>query len=422
MTTTPPRSQRVRITNVAIAVVAVGTLLLCACAVATSALSPKSTPTPEAVTTLAAGPTAADTATVAAIGVPMASPQPTEPATATPAPLEPTVTATSTPEPTVTAVPTGTSAPTATATAVPTGTPNATATPTPAPTPTPDMATTAAAFHAEVLPIFQAGEEADAYVQVIIGSEGSSLLDVYEAAKLAAETWEQVKFTFYTMRAATPDLDRAADEFGLAASYKEDAYRTLLRWTDTQRTSDLALYKEQTADAQSAMFRGLAIIGTLGGLPAQSATPTPEPAVTVVAPEPASRSGGLGQDSLAWEQAHARGPVEYGFTTYDDGAFLLQFTDDRVSYLELVFTKPHPDLTQALLRAATYIPADSVLVETYSPDGMPELVVYLYASEYLEQRFAADAFIQGEPGQFIAIVPVFDGAVPRVILALGNHP
>ena len=143
------------------------------------------------------------------------------------------------------------------------------------------------------------------------------------------------------------------------------------------------------------------------------------PATATLTPPP---SVGLGVDRDLWEQTHTRGPDYLHFATYDDDAYHAGYTGNRISYLEIRFSNPQPDPEEAVARATTYLPTDAALVETYSPEAVPELTVYLYASDYLKERFPADAFRQAAPGEFIAVFPVFDGVVPYVILGLGNTP
>jgi len=172
------------------------------------------------------------------------------------------------------------------------------------------------------------------------------------------------------------------------------------------------------------------IIVACGGTPEQ---PTPM-ATTAAAPTPTTSSSpitstraevqsrGLGLDRDVWERDHVPGSVEYGYQTYDTWKYWVVYTDDLISHLELNFDEPYPTLETALDEAAKLIPVDSVFIRTYSPEGMPDLVVSLYSSEYLRERFPADAFIEAEPGEFIMIAADAEGGVSRVVLALGNHP
>jgi len=156
------------------------------------------------------------------------------------------------------------------------------------------------------------------------------------------------------------------------------------------------------------------------GTPRPTDTPTMEPI-----PSPTFElfpSGGLGLSRTEWEQQHTPGDTTLGMVEYDDGRYSVMFTDGKAHYLERVFTDDQPALDQARAEAQTLFPHDSQFLETYSPEGMPELIVDLYSSESLKERFDADVFIGGDPGSFIAIYGVFDGRVPRIVLATGNNP
>jgi len=118
-------------------------------------------------------------------------------------------------------------------------------------------------------------------------------------------------------------------------------------------------------------------------------------------------SGGLGLSEADWE----------GSTTDS-----VQFRNGNVWYLERTFDDQGLTLEAARAEGAALMPADSRLVETYSPEGTPELVVDLYVSESLKERFESDVWVGGEAGNFITIYGVFDGVVPRVVLATGNQP
>jgi hypothetical protein len=160
----------------------------------------------------------------------------------------------------------------------------------------------------------------------------------------------------------------------------------------------------------------------------QTSTPEPEPTQTpTVEPIPSPPfepfpSGGLGLGKAEWDQQHTEGDTTYGLVAYDDGRYSVIFVDDKIQYLERVFVGDQPTLDEARAEAETLIPEDSQFLETYSPEGFPELTIDLYMSESLRKRFDADVFIGGGPGNFIAIYGVFDGRVPRIVIATGNNP
>jgi hypothetical protein len=134
-------------------------------------------------------------------------------------------------------------------------------------------------------------------------------------------------------------------------------------------------------------------------------------------------SGGLGLSQETWEQAHAQSSTSPGgYVNYDDEEYSVIFMDGNVWHLERNFGANQPTLGGARVEGASLIPEDSQLVETYSPEGFPELIVDLYLSESLKGRFESDVWIGGEPGNLIVICGVYDDRVPRIVIGTGNHP
>jgi len=165
-----------------------------------------------------------------------------------------------------------------------------------------------------------------------------------------------------------------------------------------------------------------------GGCGTQCVTPKPEPTET---PEPTNTpgttlepfpSGGLGLSKAEWDQQHTEGDTAYGMVEYDDGKYSVTFADGNIQYLERVFADDQPTLDAARAEAQALIPEDSQFLETYSPEGMPEMAVDLYVSESLKERFDDSWFTGGEPGNFTVIYGVFDDRVPRIVIATGNNP
>ena len=157
-------------------------------------------------------------------------------------------------------------------------------------------------------------------------------------------------------------------------------------------------------------------------------TPKPEPTNS---PEPTNTpgttlesfpSGGLGLSKAEWDQQHTEGNTAYGMVEYDNGKYSVTFADGNIQYLERVFADDQPTLDAARAEAQALIPEDSQFLETYSPEGMPELAVDLYVSESLKERFDNSRFTGGEPGNFTVIYGVFDDRVPRIVIATGNNP
>jgi hypothetical protein len=157
--------------------------------------------------------------------------------------------------------------------------------------------------------------------------------------------------------------------------------------------------------------------------PEPKPTSTPEPTNTPEATLEPFPSGGLGLSKAEWEQEHIEDDTSDMFTNYDGGKYSVTFVDDKIQYLERVFTDGQPTLDVARSEAQTLIPEDSQFLETYSPEGLPELIVDLYISESLGERSESDwVWFDSEIGTFIAIYGVFDGRVTRMIIATGNNP
>ena len=152
---------------------------------------------------------------------------------------------------------------------------------------------------------------------------------------------------------------------------------------------------------------------------------TPKPVLTgtrLVPSTPSFRSGGLGLIKTSWENEHILGEDWIDYTNYDDGKYSVMFIAERVRHLERNFSGDLPSLAEARGETAGLIPSDSRFLETYSPEGMPELIVDLYISQSLADCFPTDTFIGGEPGNFIAIYGIFEDKVPRIVIGLGNNP
>lgn len=133
-------------------------------------------------------------------------------------------------------------------------------------------------------------------------------------------------------------------------------------------------------------------------------------------------SQGLGLSQEQWEQRY--GPAQQdlpGFVRY--GPYVVAFRDGNAWYIERQWTTADPSYPDAArIEGETLAPSDRSLVHTYSPEGRPETVVHLYASESLKGRFGADVWTGGEPGNFTIQYSVFDGDVTRMIVATGNNP
>ncbi len=159
--------------------------------------------------------------------------------------------------------------------------------------------------------------------------------------------------------------------------------------------------------------------------PTNTPHPAPEPSPThtpLVISAPPLKSGGLGLSKALWETEHSPGEIWAGYTNYDGGKYSIIFIEEKIGHLERNFSGQLPTLAEAHDEAEGLIPEDSQLMETYSPAAMPELIVDLYMSQSLQTCFSRGAFVNGDPGNFIAVYGVFEGKVPRIVIGLGNNP
>lgn len=133
-------------------------------------------------------------------------------------------------------------------------------------------------------------------------------------------------------------------------------------------------------------------------------------------------SGGLGLARSEWEVGHTpQDPTHYAplWTGYD-GLYDVAFQEEMVWLIDAQWAEPLTvDEVETL--SQVLIPADSQLIETYSPEGRPETTVHLYMSDFLKGQFAGEVWIGGEPGNFTVQYNVFDGGVGRLVVTTGNN-
>lgn len=152
------------------------------------------------------------------------------------------------------------------------------------------------------------------------------------------------------------------------------------------------------------------------GAPTAAPTPAPAPVATATAPAPAI----LGAMLSDW-QAQLGAPADRnGYKVFDPWE-LLDFGHGHAQHIERIYD-PAVAPAVALADAAALLPADAVLLRTYSPDGRPETIVDLYHSAALAAQLPATAWIGGEPGQFIVLRNEFSDGVQRIVIATGNNP
>jgi len=155
--------------------------------------------------------------------------------------------------------------------------------------------------------------------------------------------------------------------------------------------------------------------------------PTPMPPPQPVNPPPQAQpfvSGGLGLSQPEWEQRYGPGSQSEtpGYLWYQ-GRYLASFQEGNVWYIEQRWG-PENAATVDIARAqsSSLIPADSQYIQTYSPEGRPDLVVDLYLSQLLVGRFGGNVWVGGQPGNFIVAYNVSDFGVTRMVITLGNNP
>ena len=134
-------------------------------------------------------------------------------------------------------------------------------------------------------------------------------------------------------------------------------------------------------------------------------------------------SGGLGLEKVAWEQTHEFDEEAYSYHHYDGGKYVVDFVNDRISYLEVTLSDGEVPLEESRMIARDLIPQDSEFVETYVPTDQDYLKVDVYNSESLKDRFEFAQWVwsDSEPGTFIMMHLLFsDGST--LMIATGNNP
>ena len=167
-------------------------------------------------------------------------------------------------------------------------------------------------------------------------------------------------------------------------------------------------------------MRKLALVLIVIGLTAcGAATPsTPRPGDTPVGA--AYASGGLGLSQQEWEKAHKQSEADSPYTKYDGDKYWIIFMDGKVWSLDRDYDEDEPVLDKARQEGKSLIPKDAELIESFSPDGFPELTVDLYLSESLKTRFDSDVWHDDEPGTFMVIYGVYDKKVGNFTIGTGN--
>lgn len=166
--------------------------------------------------------------------------------------------------------------------------------------------------------------------------------------------------------------------------------------------------------------------------PTHTPVDTPIPTDTPVTSNSTSSfvSGGLGLSQVDWEKVHTKTDLDYiAMGTGYDRIYDVVFQESNVWYIERQWSTDNPVTPDVIkVESQGLIPADSQLVETYSPEGRPETIVNLYMSESLKSRFNSENSVTGnwwtggESGNFTVQYNQYDYGVTRMIIALGNNP
>lgn len=123
-------------------------------------------------------------------------------------------------------------------------------------------------------------------------------------------------------------------------------------------------------------------------------------------------SFGIGLTKEVWEKSHKLTGSDIVGSVYDN-KYVVMFSKDRVSYIEILFKKPFPSIKEAENTAKSLIPRDSVFVKKYSPEGIPEKQVLLYKSKWLSSELIYQYNIYSDTSS---------KGVGRLVIAIGNNP
>jgi hypothetical protein len=117
--------------------------------------------------------------------------------------------------------------------------------------------------------------------------------------------------------------------------------------------------------------------------------------------------------------------TSYG-VQYEDAKYLVFFEGGNVWNIEIEWNGGDgASLDDARQESGELLPSDSELVRTYSPVDDPALIVDLYKSVSLIDRFdpaAGTWWIGGEPGDFVVIHERFGKVIAFTVIDTGNNP
>lgn len=152
--------------------------------------------------------------------------------------------------------------------------------------------------------------------------------------------------------------------------------------------------------------------------------------MTTAAQGGAVDSEGIGLDREAWEELHGPGNAGQSYVEYEDGRYLVGFTDDAVTFIERGWEdEGNLTMEEAAAEVADLLPTDARLRETfYAPPtaaGPIGLFFERYQSDALGDRLAdastahTDSILvvyQQQRGQQI------EPEVTRVSITVGDAP
>lgn len=136
------------------------------------------------------------------------------------------------------------------------------------------------------------------------------------------------------------------------------------------------------------------------------------------------KSGGLGLERITWESQHGS-PITGGepFLRYENDKFAVMFSQSgKAAHIERTYGDRNAvAFGDAQADSKKLMPSDAKLIRTYTSPGSGNLVD-LYRSQSLKDRFPAESFIGGKPGELVAIYRNQTGVVTSFIVAIGNNP
>lgn len=142
-------------------------------------------------------------------------------------------------------------------------------------------------------------------------------------------------------------------------------------------------------------------------------------------------SGGLGLTKANWEESHVQTELDvFTIGTGYDEKFDVVYLDD-VIWLIYQYFDSDVGTTLEIIETQTksLIPADSIFVQQYLPEGMPEVIVDIYHSKSQSNQYSGeeaksvDLWNSELSGTFtVQYLKFDDGYIGDLIIGLGNNP